>query len=525
MPGSHLALVICHRWFKTGEGWAWADSWRDDDLKQARTLIQNDLASLRRPDQGARYRHRRGVLLVRTTNDLDCPDPLARPRHPVLITGVFVPNGRMSDCSPGDEESLLQEAETMCRRMDSPGTTSGLTLALPPGVTNAIRRRTAVRISGYLALMVIAMCGGVLAVSQGGGFEGFKEQAKEQASKIFPNTNDKNIHDWAKAVNDRMRQWGVQEPAPQAASSDGDTQSKAINQFLALLARQKAWGPLDGHHIDYAFLRRPPELAAKVENSPKEADVRSVMLDLLGSFSVDAKDKLPGQATKQQGPTPEDIVSAIATQTDYRVWYTGEQRELVFDGRSKPLDTSELDYLYRFCAPVAGINDGGLPKSLYDTMVGQWGVSGLTDEDLKRRPWFIVGSFFEFVSIHAASDRGASQKSAANETHDQQTASAAIERLRKHLPADSVVARNSLRDGNLELVIRNGLRELATMLDVPTNGRDDRTILGDVKTRLKQVAESSLEAVPTKDMLPSTQWYLERLACRNPVPQKGAPSR
>ena len=69
MPGSHLALVICHRWFKTGEGWAWADSWRDDDLKQVRTLIQNDLASLRCPDHGARYRHRRGVLLVRTTDE------------------------------------------------------------------------------------------------------------------------------------------------------------------------------------------------------------------------------------------------------------------------------------------------------------------------------------------------------------------------------------------------------------------------------------------------------------------------
>jgi hypothetical protein len=507
----NYGLVICHRWFVSGEGWAWADGWKETDLQEALGLLKADLGSLRRPGQRAFHQLRRGILVAHSIEDLDCPDPLARPRHPVLITGVFIAGARRKDCSPSDEDLLLGEADRACRKLDSSGCKSELSLALPAGMANVRRRRNIVKIMCLFAVAAIAC---------GVGGEALKEAVKGTAATFgfAQEGGEKNIQPWALAVRGPLQRWGIQDLAPQAASVDGNTQAQAVNAFLALLARQQDWGRLDDRHVDLEFLRRLPELPAKVERSPKEAAVRGVMLDLLKDFS-------PIESEKMEEQTPEEIIAAIARNMDYRAWYAGETRQVLFDGRSMPCGDREREYVLRFCVPAVGIEDGGLTQVLHEIMVSQWGVNGLTGEDLRRRPWFVVGCFFEFVAANAAVDPVALRNPRAEEAGPQRNSAAVLERLRKHLPAESVVSRGRLREDNLERVIRDGLRVLAMNLDIPTSGRDDRSLLEDVRARLKQVAESTLEAVPEGDMATSTRWYLEHLACRIQTPQKGTSAK
>lgn len=499
------ALIVCHRWFTSGEGWAWDDGWPDTDLNEALGLLKQELPSLRRPEHLARHRLRHGVLVVRSTDDLECPDPLARPRHPVLIAGVFMPGVHLHDCSPSDEEAMLGQAERQCRELYSPGSKPGLSLAMPAKVANVLRRRNAVKIMGLLALVIIALGVGTETVDAVKTFFGSE-------------VGEKNIQPWVMAVKEPLQRWGAQDVVTQAASVDGDTQSKAVNQFFSLLSRQKGWDRLDGRHVDIDFLRRLPESAAKIESSPKEADVREAMLNLLKGFSAIASEKMQDRA-------PQEVVASIARQMDYRAWYASEDRKGLFDGRSDPPGEVERQYVSRFCTPAAGGEDGGLSKILHAIMVSQWGIRGLTDDDLRRRPWFVVGCFFEFLAANTALDPGAPQAPRVEGAQPQQNSAAVLERLRRYLPPESVVSRSRLSEDNLERVIRDGLRVLAMNLDIPTSGRDDRSVLEDVRVRLKQVAESTLEVIPERDMAASTRWYLEHLACRNATPQKEIPRK
>jgi hypothetical protein len=497
-----MAMLICHRWFSSGEGWAWSDGIAGSVRKKVLDVLRKNLPALREVSKEPRdYTVPGGTVVVRTMEDPECPDPLARSRHPVLVAAVFIPGARPKDVSRRDAEELFSKAEQACRGVVAPGGTSGLELHLPETLANIIRRRRTMKYIGLLAAFAVIV-GGCIAFAQVG------------KQILRPEADEKDISAWASAAEEQLDRWGVEVEQPKAASAAGDTQSGAVSAFLALLCRNDQWEQLDSGHVDGEYLSRLPKSAFQLDRNPKESDVRSAMTGLLNDLGAK-------RAAKEEQREPKAVIADIAGRMDYRHWYTGDARTAAFNGRAQGLPEEQRRYIYRFCPTSTGLEDGGLCKALYQIMTSQWGVKGLCEDDLRQRPWFVAGCFFEFASLAAVSStETASQPTAAQSTGDsaKRTASAALQRLRKYLPEDSLLGRADLRRDNLDRPIKAAIRALARRLDVPTSGRDDRTILQDVRVRLKQIAESALETASSEDLPESTRWYLERLACPGPAP-------
>lgn len=497
-----MAMLICHRWFSSGEGWAWSNSIAGPVRKKVLDVLRHDLPALREVSKEPRhYMVAGGTLLVSTVEDTECPDPLARSRHPVLVAAVFIPGARPKDVRRSDAEELFGKVEQVCRGVVAPGGASGLQLCLPETLTNIIRRRRTMRYIGLLAAFAVI----------GGGCIAFAQVGKI----LHPEADEKNIGAWASASEAQLDRWGVEVEQPKAASVAGDTQSGAVNDFLKLLCRKDQWEQLDSEHPDGEFLCRLPKSAVELDRNPKESDVRSAMTNLLNHLGT----KRPA---KEEQREPEAVIADIARCMDYRDWYTGKARIAVFNGRVQCLPEEQRRYIYRFCPPSTGLEDGGLCKALYQIMTSQWGVKGLCEEDLRQRPWFVAGCFFEFASLAAipTAETPATQPAASQSTGDsaKRTDSAALQRLRKYLPRESLLDKADLRRDNLDRPLKAAIRALARQLDVPTSGRDDRTILEDVRVRLKQIAESALETASSENPPEPTRWYLERLTCPGPAP-------
>lgn len=93
-----MAMPICHRWFSSGEGWAWSNSIAGPVRKKVLDVLRKDLPALREVSKEPRdYMVAGGTLLVSTVEDTECPDPLARSRHPVLVVAMFIPGARPKD--------------------------------------------------------------------------------------------------------------------------------------------------------------------------------------------------------------------------------------------------------------------------------------------------------------------------------------------------------------------------------------------------------------------------------------------
>jgi len=461
-------------------------------------LLQKNLSALRGVGQELRqYTISGGVVLVRTTSDPDCPDLLARARHPVLVTAVLVPKARCKDIRTTDAEFLLGQAERMARGVAAPGDAPGLEIDLPETLTKIIRRRRTMRFAGLVAAIAIVL-GGCIVLAQSG------------KKILHPEADERDISAWASAIETQMRRWGEEVKPPSAASIDGGTQSSAVNQFLKLLSRQEQWGRVDAGHLDGEYLCRLPHPAAQVERNPRESDVREAVTGVLRTVTA-------SRAETKDARTPEEIVSDVARSIDYRNWHTSQVRKTSFAGKEECLPAAQRDYIYRFCPSVAGMEDGGLCKALYGIMTDKWGVRGLCEEDLRRRPWFVAACFFEFVSLGAVPETLVATSQPAEGTVAS-SESRIMERLRKYLPQDSALPRADQRGDNLERPITDAIRSLAERLDVPTAGRDASTILEDVRIRLKQIGESVLETT-SAETPEHLRWYLERLACRKPTTQ------
>lgn len=525
------AALVCHRWFSKGEAWASSDNLAPSTRQKVLDLLQKDLPLFRRVSKETpRYQVDGGVLLVRTSADPECPDMKARQREPVLITAVFVDAVRPRDLQAQDADLLLNQAERLCRCLSTPNEAKGLRLQIPMALSMGIRRRRVMK-NALLATLVAVVVGSCVAFAQmGDKVCEFGRTLLSKALETKPTTTDitsgpKDISAWAVATHAQLRRWGIEVPPPQSASLGGDTKSTGINVFLKLLCREGNLPPLQGKHMDVKYLERLPENAAQMGRSPDEEAVRVAMIRLL---KVLAGAETPAEHTETADKrSAETVVADIANRMDYRQWYSSQSRTTAFCGTAPELPEQSRKYVYRFCPSASGIEDGSLCAMLYDVLTKQWGVQGITEDDLRLRPWFVAGCFFEFVSLAATPAVSKSDplpgEPPPSAVVSLESDSAVLARLRRYLPADTLLPRDTLLRDNLDLPVKDALDRLARQLDIPTSGRDARTILEDVRIRLKQVAESMLEA-SRQDTLPDAmRWYLERLACRGPVRDHAKP--
>ena len=493
-PG--FAWVICHRWFRAGEDWAWSGGMSPALCQHILQQLQQEIYTLREIGQ-RQYDVRGGVLLVRTSADPNCPDPLARSRSPVLITAVYVPGFRIKNIQVPEIVSMLTEAECACRMADMPGGDPNLKVGLPERLDRAIRKRRIMKFS--ILTLALAATGSLV----------FAQSYPYQIPKkiLDPDADGKDIKGWADAAEKQMRKWKWDDPDdPKPASALGNTRSKIVNEFLKRLSVSKSSSARQCKHIDGEYISRLPDSAEEVNSNPEEILVRKLMLGLLGK--LEAK-QVPEMETRK----PEEIISEIAGTMDFRKWYTSVARKTCFNGRDDPLPEDERNYVYRFCPPATGLDDGGICGSLYDVMINQWGVHGLCKDDLRKRPWFVAGCFFEFLSLAALEG----VPSTAGQSESPMMAA-----VRKNLPKGCLISKDRLRGDNLDRLVKDTLRELAKKLEVPTSGRDDRTILGAIQARLKDMADSALEGSAINSKSDPIVWYLERLACRG---QTSPPAR
>ncbi|RMH13538.1 MAG: hypothetical protein D6698_13880 [Gammaproteobacteria bacterium] len=441
-----------------------------------------------------------GTVVVRTVEDPECPDPLAKSRRPVIVVAAFIPGARDKDVRTSDVETLLTDAAKKCRGVDAPGSWPGLQLPLPENLKsiNDVKSsyRPLVVVVPVILLGLVFICFAIVIP---------KISSLKELLRGLP-ANENNISEWASAAETQLEHWGIQDLPPE---------SNAIKEFLALMARNEKWGQLNGGHVDSEYLRRFPNPVKPLDRNPKESDVRKAMVRLLNNLEE-------MRETTEDSAEPKVIIEKIADAVDYRYWYTSDSRDTAFSGRAHHLSDEARSYIYRFCPSATGIENSGLCKALYHIMTDQWAIEGLCEDDLQKRPWFVAGCFFEFISLDAVPTEDVSSTeeelaSATTSDSTRQSTTAVVERLQKYLPTKCLLNKADLRNDSLELPINTAIEALARSLDVPIVGRDTRTILEDVRLRLKQIAASILETPSSKDLPETTKWYLERLTCPGPA--------
>lgn len=509
---------MCHRWFHAGEGWAWAADFPPAVRESLLRCLQQDVSELRKLGRKREYSVHGGSLLVRTKADPDCPDRLARSRSPVLITAVYVSGIQVKEIQEMEIASMLDEAENKSRRAEAPGAVSSWTVALPERL-QAIRKQRTVNVMKKLVLITIFAACGIIAMAQNETVMGWFLRGK---NAFDPNADQKDIRDWADASWKQMERWRMPLDRPEIGSKKGDSRSKAVNAFLRFLSLEhlseaSSSQAHDSKHIDGEYLRRLPKSAKEFNSTPEEVEVRSAMLSLLNDLGgKEESAKPPGN--------PASIISEIAVEMNFRTWYTSAARKVCFTGRFMPLQEEERNYVYRFCPSMSGGDVGGLNQKMYEIMTKEWGLDGLRDEDVRKRPWFIAGCFFEFLSQAAVEGLPEPAASRPADVATKQSESSLVATLRETLPKGSLLSRDGLRGDNPDRHIKDALRELAKKhIKVPTDGRDDRTILEDLQKRLKALAESTLEGRPDNSKSEVAVWYFQTLACRRP-PSKPAPA-
>ncbi len=373
--------VAVHRWFVTGEGWAfhpWFEPRMLEVMASLKPELENRRAVMAAGTRGAILRPALGGVLVgEQVEDVNCPDPVARGRYPTVLRVVFLRR------PPSEPDRASITAHLARLGAAAPGRDPTLSIPIAGAVTRSPptrRRRRWVPI-GVVVLAVILIA----------GVTWWQFPLFGRGTPTAEPTQAKKGDD-ARKRQETMRallnKWQGKSEPPDPRESELET-ARRFFQFLS----QSQWrDKLDGAHPDELFVKRLPP---KPEAVPRtDADVDKALRSLVEWLASDS-------STEKPNPD-ETALQALDREMDFELWWgrTGKEKGAYYDQKA---DSGVSSFVRRAVSDRSKTEprDAAEFREAAKTMVEQlkgWGVEAVTAEDATDRPWLVFQCYFQLLS-------------------------------------------------------------------------------------------------------------------------------
>lgn len=431
--------VVVHRWFATGEGWAWHPDQTPADFAPLSALLAD------RPSAGqsqTKLLDAGGVCwLCHHAADPESPDPKATDRHPSILRAVALP----SRPKAGYWDQLAERLAEF-PLPNGPGPNVRLVLPVPRGWLEPVResqrpvssapkgqpaepRATARRwkwrvlLMAAMGVVVAAVCLVLFwpGVSSGGGVSANdvrEKLLKPPGITLSASANDDEVCKQFQRLY--SKQGMVDHFFPGAKPDDIRQLAETLHQEGAA----KAQGGAIAEHPDVIFARQNVEKLKKfweaIQYLPDAPQPVAGLGDRLSCAVNDVAEQIPEEArrTPYKKVAGGNAVSMLEEHVvrplrdagligdgpqrgKYEEWFCRDFRWEA--GKPFPWDASADDLLRRvallFCGDDQPPSDVREAAKEMHKHLDAWGVKGILKVDVEKRPWFVGRAFVEFLSL------------------------------------------------------------------------------------------------------------------------------
>lgn len=379
--------VAVHRWFVTGEGWAfhpWFEPRMLDLMASLKPELENRRAVLAAGGRGLILRPALGGVLVgEQVEDVNCPDPVARGRFPTLLRVVYLPH------PPSEPDRASITAQLARLGASAPGRDPTLSIPVAEAATSSPPtrpRRSWIPVGvGVLVVLLIA------------GVTWWPFPLFGRGTPTAEPTQAKKADD-ARKRQDKMQgllaKWQGKTVPPDPRESELET----ARRFFQFLSQSQWGGKLKGpspdnpnSHPDILFVERLPETAAVPRT---EGDVDKALRSLVERLADDS-------STGQPNPY-ETALQALDREMDFELWW-GRTRhsERAYFNHEPHQDVSSFVRRAVSGRSKTEPRDAAELRKAATTMVKQleeWKVKAVTAEDATDRPWLVFQCYFQLLS-------------------------------------------------------------------------------------------------------------------------------
>ncbi len=374
--------VAVHRWFVTGEGWAY-HPWFEPRMLELMASLKPELDN--RPAvmaAGTRGRILRpalgGVLVGEQVEDVNCPDPVAKGRFPTVLRVVFLRR------PPSEPDRASITAHLARLGASAPGRDP--TLSIPVAEANTPSPRPRPR-RGWVPVGV-----GLLAVLLIAGVTWWQFPLFGRGTPTAEPTQAKKGDD-ARKRQEKMQGLLTKWQGPSAQPDARETELETARRFFQFLSQSQWNGMLKGTHPDTLFVKRLPP---KAEELKTDAEVVDSLRKLVGHLVKDSTTDKPNPAD-----TPIQVLEKLDQAMDFKSWWKEKGKEQVYFDQKARTDVSAFVRRAVSSQPKTTPKDGEELLEAARTMAGQlktWKVEAVTAEDATDRPWLVFQCYFQLLS-------------------------------------------------------------------------------------------------------------------------------
>lgn len=218
-----------------------------------------------------------------------------------------------------------------------------------------------------------------------------------------------NIFDIVEKLYANLEEWSAPNiPQKKPQRYNLKESEKTIEAFFSFLS-QETFHPIpeqnnpdrDYLHWLHTILPKQGVTISELKVPISNYIVRRLLLERIRDVVLKVEKKAGVAESTQSDDTDietMDWTGRIRTALDFQTWYASNKREWRYNGiYRRDANAGDRDSALRFCSDNEYENLRDV-RTLRD-LLGLLGADDFFDEDIRRRPWLIVGSFCEFFSL------------------------------------------------------------------------------------------------------------------------------